>query len=572
MAGPKRPRQYFVEAAWRRFGARATTMQAALWNAPAELDADEAEARLAAFLARPPERVQALEAAAAEQKAAPAGVEDGIDLVEFCGHSLAGGGGASRYELGYWHRLARLLQARQAKQYAIGGAVIAWPQINGQGDGGWGRVVQDVPRVRVAGRYLPQSQIVVAHTGENDLAQLGKSKLLPYEEALRTILSRFCAAAVWEAEGGAPWTFAGAGWTTFGIVGTSGASSGIVQACPTVGATATFALPADYPGGLPVAFPFFVNPVWGEMRYGVKIDGVAQPDIVIDGAQVCDQAVAGKHNLVTRRYGVDSPLAAGAHTFEFTLKSGPFMCPDCAQVEADPLDGPLLVAPLAVRPFSYAIWNTWAHGPNAGTDPINDAAIDVLRTRQLAVLGEFGSRVVTVDIDSLFAKQQKYFSSDLTHWSDLGHTIAAEAIYDALRASPALTRRVLSRPVVDTSPLWRRYGQFPNPSHAASWVNFDADGSTSIPRASFHRDLRGIAHLRFGVKNGVVGSSPLGLLPVEMRPGRFHAVTDFHTAGAANVVGLTRVQPDGAVAPVVTPAGTTNALWELSTSYIAEGG
>lgn len=510
----------------------------------------------------------------------------GVDWLEVAGHSLAAAGGARVLpEGGYAFRLGAAIGARRFREYAIGGAIACWPNAFGTGDGGYGHVLQNAlrpgsPGLAAAGApYVPKSQVVVAHFGLNDLGELGAQKPLPFQTGLRTILSRLCAAAVWE-EDATAWAFTGA-WAVMGVSAAAASNSGpAVKYSTVVNDKATFTLPADYPGGLVVGVGLWINATWPTLTYGVKVDGQARPDVVINPQQFCDQNLANKHLVHTLRLGTgrqgDPALTAGAHSVEMTLKSGTALGIDFAQVEADPLDGPVLLMPLPNKPASYALWTTWAHGPNAATDPINDAAVDSWKAAQRAVQAEFPGRVVELDLDAIGLVRSSGvggdFVADGAHFNEGGHGKIAVAARDALVASGRITDRVRSRPAVVSRPVFRQVGVSNGAgAFATGWSNY---GSGLAP-LMWRKDEFGKVRVRGACKaaagqNGTI--LPAGTLP---KPA-FHVdktMTQFDGT-ATWVVRPVRVQSDGLLSSVGSPTISTAAgnLYLIDFEYDAEVG
>lgn len=270
------------------------------------------------------------------------------------------------------------------------------------------------------------------------------------------------------------WTF-GSGMAT-GAAGTNWALSngGYRSASPTQAGvnSATqwgqYVVDPDYPGNLVVAIGLGVIPgAVGAGQYyklAVTIDGVAQPDITInlDKGGHAD-AEGGKMNGIVLRFGRTDcgipvynaagsriSFTPGAHTIKLALKEtgsgGAWFILDYAQIEADPLDGPLVLLPSSFwrLPGGYAgIFVGWPHNWLAGQDPISDAAVLAVNNAQQAVMSDFPSRCIYADLDGAVNKNPKYFSDGL-HFSNQGHALATKVCLDAVRNSGLLTSRVAS--------------------------------------------------------------------------------------------------------------------------------
>lgn len=476
----------------------------------------------------------------------------GLDWFENAGHSLAAGGGARvTPHGGYHYRLKSALGSTHIFDYAMGGAIACRPTAVATGDGGYGWLLRQVIRPGMVGQppaaapYNPASQIVNCHFALNDLAMLGATKPEPFKSALRTILAHFCAAAVFEVEpsgGSSPqWAFTGT-WADLGIGDNVASTSGAgLRYSATIGDKATFTTPADFPGSRVVGIGLFLNSSYKTITYGIKINGVAMPDLVIDVPAMTDQSVANMHLNYCLRIGTGlpgnpygSPLPPGQNTIEITYKAagatgGGALCPDRAHIEADPLDGPLLICPLPNKPATYGIWATWP-----GAASMNDGAIDSWKTYVRDVLAEFPGRVISddkglgLDIDN--AGYNRYtaspgtapppagtvadFISDGAHWSETGHAKVAEYILRFVRNSPLITDRIRTRPSVDPKPRgWKKVGQV-NASGGMNtgWSNY---ANAALPDFQWRIDdnrrvfVRGTLKAAVGALAGLILNSTL---------------------------------------------------------------
>jgi len=513
----------------------------------------------------------------------------GFHLFENFGHSLAGAGGARLLpDGGYAYRLAQALGARRFRDYAIGGAIACWPTSVNVGDGGYGHVSRWAFRPGVTGQpaagapYTPVAQIANVHFGLNDLAILGSQNPTPFQTALRTILSHICAGSVF-LYNHAAWAYTGVGWTPTGLTDPTAASKDVagVTFSTSAGAKATFSLPADFPGNRVVAFTFWINSAWtANITIGVKIDGVAYPDIVMSATAMADLSAASKHIEHTVRYGRgianDPQLAAGAHTFEFTLNGGAAMAIDAAAVESDPLDGPLIIAPLPNKPANYSQWQTWTHGPAAATDPMNDAAVDSWKVSEQSVLDEFAGRVVTLDIDTAAGLNRVVggdgdFISDGAHWTDRGHGKVAAAIYDKLINSGLLTSRIKSRPSINPRNHWQRIGLYNGAgAFSTGWSNAGLISGANYPGLAWRKDENGRVYVRGGIKAAAGATTTIlaaNTLPKsDARHDAFINVWD-----TANwVQKAVRVLEDGSMILVGTIVTTAGNIYQLDFSYDRE--
>lgn len=405
----------------------------------------------------------------------------GFRFFENAGHSIANGGGARYFPEGsYPYRAMGALGGARFKNYAIGGAICCWPNSGSGGDGGFGHILRNVFRpglifLQDEFPYQPSSQIVNIHYGINDLPRLGSLNPLPYQTSLRTIMARFCAATVFDNTHSA-WAYTGT-WASLPTPELSASNTAAdITYTLTANDKATLTIPANYPGNRVIGIGLWMNALWPTTTIGVKVDGVARPDVAVSGLAICDQSVSAKHNVHTLRLGTgvggDSALAAGTHTIELTFKSGTGMCIDSAHVETDPLDGPIIIRPLTSKPLDYSLWNGTPHGPDAGSDPMTNASIDAWKSAEQAINAEFPNRVIEIDVDALGLTSNDYIS-DGVHPNDKGHGKIAAAIYDAAVKSGLFTSRVKTAPAVNPRPTWKQVSVHNNAGKfATGWSNY----------------------------------------------------------------------------------------------------
>jgi collagen triple helix repeat protein/uncharacterized protein DUF5907 len=491
-------------------------------------------------------------------------------VLDVVGHSYAGAGGATAGDQnGYVDRVAAQLGTRRRRNMAIGGAVSCWNVGGVTGDGGWGWVLSRPEFWAPAGApYLPVVDKAIVDCAINDLATLGSTKPRPMQEGHRAIMSRLCAAAVLE-ETDSSFAYTGT-WSNGNLGGYTSGSASQWKQTTTANDKVTWTAPADETNGLVKAIGLLVAPT-DNIVLGLKVNGVSQPDITILGSAICDSA-ASKYNHAVLRFGRGGsslspldfsglPVAAG-QAVELTLKTvtAGALRVDYAQVEADPLDGPVLIVPTPDRPYAYTLWTSWTHGPGAGTDPMNDAAVVTWQAAVAAVCAEFPGRTVQPDTDSVLAKARAVFSTaDDAHLNNLGHGKYADAMMSALAASGLLTSRRQSRP----APIQRAYwtpvgadpvtGAKPGPAFTNSWTHM----GSGQPPLSFHKDQRGRVFMRGSIKSGSSGSAAICTLPVGYRP-----ETDMFVPGLASGGGTQwwQITPAGVVGIAVNGNTTQSTI------------
>lgn len=160
--------------------------------------------------------------------------------------------------------------------------------------------------------------------------------------------------------------------------------------------------------------------------------------------------------------------------------------------------------------------STIAHGnASAVVAGIHDADFLKMNTRIQEVIAEFDERVVYVDLDAVVNKTNSYFIYDGAHFSDLGHAVLTEALYDAIRR--AMTPTIASFSSAPSAPLPAAINFTNNPGSAAGantqWTNMPA-ALTELFGAAAHRkyvDFRRAFEARFVVGVQVAGASGAGL-------------------------------------------------------------
>jgi hypothetical protein len=503
-----------------------------------------------------------------------------LGLLDAYGHSYAGGVGPARDSTGYVDKLAGALQVERRNNRTFSASIACWPQ-SGTNDGGYAWLLQQTLRPgstgyveTAAAPYLPRAQIVTHHQGINDLAVLGSTNARPFKEAERTAWSRISAAALWE-DTDAALVFTGT-WSN--NASTSLNSGTQYKSSTTVGNKMVFTVPADYEAGKVIAVGLICM-ASQDTTVGVKINGVAQADARLQGSVLCDQSAANKHLGVVLRFGragsgaalspFDYPVTLSAgDTIEVNLKTQNIAASslnvDYVQIEADPLDGPIIAVPLVNKLPNYTTgYNTWAHGPSAGTDPLNDASVGTWNAAISSVAAEFPNRIVLVDVDSALTKSSTDFAADNTHPNGRGHGKIADALYLAITRSGLLTPRVRSRPVPDPAPFFIPFGTGPNVPFQSSWVN-----ASGFPTAGFHRDLKGRVFLRGAVtKTTGAASDAIATLPAGYRPIAKVDQPVYVFNGTTAGTGYLRVQANGVLtftAGGSIAAGNQNSLQGIS--------
>lgn len=523
----------------------------------------------------------------------PASVVSGASLVvprvDIAGHSVPGAGGSvGGDQNAYPDRLAKAIGARRRANVANGGAVACWPSANAQGDGGYSWVLNTFRPPNSGdgnGGYLPSTALAVPHFGVNDLAVLGSQTLKPYVEAMRTILSRYCISALYP-DTDPSWTW-GSGMSA--LTGNYAYAGGTARyaTVPNPGPTPAtqygqWACPADYPGNLVCAIGLVIVPgavgAGATMTVTITVDGTPYDAVMgLDKGGHADAEGAKNNGIVLRlgrsdcglglpvgQGGLGIPaLGPGAHTIRVAAKStsvnGAYFIVNYAQIEADPLDGPVLVCPSSYRAASptnggYNLWAGYLHGPTAGTDPMNDASVTAINAALQGLLADFPGRSVYVDLDTPIAKNPAYLSpTDFTHPTNRGHALIARTIHSAIINSGLVTPRVRdgaqSQRFTDgyDGGTWRPIGGAFNTSIGVAFQNSWAANGATMPTPSYRRDLEGRVHVRGTVKQTGAGAASSLIAALSTLPGYAPvSIRDYPTvtySGAALGVGQLRADP-----------------------------
>jgi parallel beta-helix repeat protein len=340
------------------------------------------------------------------------GAERYISKLTVFGHSYAYGQGASSTDDRFTTKLAGLLHSQENNQ-GVPGARLSW-HASGNGVGGYQTVLQGITNSRSAAPYLATDSSYLFMYGINDLAELGSSNLTPYDSALRTIIARSRAGAVFEAETAANISFSGT-WVTAGNCFSSCSGTAYKQDA-TNADTFTVNVPADFPGGT-VDIGFIANSNGTGAVSTFTVDGSAAGSIDTRNAEAPGGHATG---LVKRFTG----LSAGAHTIVGTTSSVTgTLNVDYWQIESP--NPPLTIVPLSPKPVNYSLYSVSSFQPN-------DADIDTLNSHVKSVVSEFDSNVIAPDLTNVLGKNPNYFASDGLHPNDQGYGIMAAAIYKAI--------------------------------------------------------------------------------------------------------------------------------------------
>lgn len=332
--------------------------------------------------------------------------------LEVSGHSIAFGGGVSSFERRFTTKLAELLGVQEVNR-AVSGAIACWHDTGSEvGDGGYATVLQRFARPADVQASLPEPALALTYYGVNDLGLLGPGNLGPFEHALRTVISRHRASAVFEEDHES--VSRSGGWQPRGAEGPDCSGAGVLET-RVAGSTLTIGVPEAFPGGT-IALGFVATGA-ADSRLALAVDGLGAQELDTRGAA---EPLGHRNGVVARL----RDLPPGAHTLTCTVSdtSGPVAF-DYWQVEPEP--GPTVLVPLAFRMRDWSHhYSDWPHQPG-------DADVPALNEAIRRVAEEFGDGVVAVDIDAVLDRREGLFSWEGVYPNDEGHRLIAETLRDA---------------------------------------------------------------------------------------------------------------------------------------------
>jgi lysophospholipase L1-like esterase len=347
-------------------------------------------------------------------------------LVGF-GHSVVAGYGSSDPSTSSFMALLAADLGATDKDYGVDGAIAAFPEGGGTGDGGWAHVLSiDNPGTNLAA--APSQVTTAVMFGFNDLTNLGgPNHLGPFKQAMITILSRVDSLAVFEAN--SPSVSVPSGWT--GAPSKNVGSGTTLVAPHSTGDPITITVPSSFQGGT-IALGFTASAgsatPTGQAVYGVQVNGGPTIPYTIDGPSMVTPLIGGSGGwigTVDRLTG----LAPGAHKITVALESTSGTITtyfNYWQAEA-----PLAKARPIVVPLQYDI----THGAlelfaEAPYTPVPAGIAALNRLIKQAAAG-FPANVQTVRLD--LGTKTANFYTDLAHPSDAGYTLIARQLLAALR-------------------------------------------------------------------------------------------------------------------------------------------
>jgi hypothetical protein len=341
--------------------------------------------------------------------------------LEVSGHSLAFGGGVSAFRHRFTSRLAELIDADE-DNHALGGAIACRHQTGSDpGDGGYAHVLQRISRPAIIDAAPAPGLTCLSCYGVNDLAVVGPDGLGIFEHALRTIISRHRAAAVFEESDAS--VSASAGWRARAAEGPDCSGPAVLEA-ERAGESLTISVPEAFAGGT-IAIGFVATPGGGAV-HEISADGERVADL---DTRAATDPLGHRNGAVVRLRG----LAAGPHEIVCRLAepAGPTAF-DYWQTEPD--GPPEVLVPLAYPIADTAVYRDWPHEPT-------EAGIELLNASIRRVAAEFDGWAIPVETAPLLEGRGDLLSWERRYPNDEGHAAIAGACHEALaRAGRELHR------------------------------------------------------------------------------------------------------------------------------------
>ena len=465
-------------------------------------------------------------------------------MVELRGHSYVQGKGSYNDLEGYAQRGARALSPARWVGGGYAGSIICHPNVGGTGDGGYAWLDQTlgpgpspvnlpVPLAGTtgsSGRYGSRRCVFIHEHMLNDIAQLGPTNLGPALRAHERAWARACMTRLYNI-GNAGVTKAGT-WTVLSGAGVNSRCQGNGYWTSSVtGSTVSFTLESDMPSGLVVDVGFVVASA-DNVVVTITQNGSTVKTLTLQGSVIVDPAAS--YNGYVCRMGVPGDgltfNAGDANVITVTTVTAGVVGFNYVAVEANPLDGPLLVIPLPshLTAAGYAFYSGFPGGAS-----MNNAAIDTAKAALLAILPAFGNRYVAVDFDlgqytfngqtvgwneggiiNTAAFPAGSYASDGLHPNDYSHGQRAEQVLAAIMESGLLTRRIAA--ACDAQPMQFLYSlggiaswgaqSLLGTTYQNSWASYDTQSTYTANYPGFARNEQDMVQLNGRIKGGATGT------------------------------------------------------------------
>lgn len=371
----------------------------------------------------------------------------GTTYINFAGHSYLNttiGVYDQAYRIDYLVRAMYGISPNATTNRALSGAKLC---AENPGNAGWATTLQQDFKPLRGAPYVSRAGMAVYCWGINDPGMLVPASdpgtvmtqiRAQFKHALRAVISRHRSATVFEAGGAeqaAAWTAFGAGFASQASVNFNSGTA-YRRATATTNATATFTIPADFPGGnIAMGFVGAAGVFGGTVTVGGTFSG-AKP--TISTSNMMPVGGAGGHGHYCQRWA-NLPSSDATKTITLTVAtvdaSGEIGV-DYAQIEADP--PPLVVVCNIARLVNNAAYASYGNywGGTGTPGSTGDGDVANFNADIASVVAEFDGAVVVADIDTALGKNAAYFGVDGIHPNEHGTRKCAQAIKTAIDAAP----------------------------------------------------------------------------------------------------------------------------------------
>jgi lysophospholipase L1-like esterase len=317
------------------------------------------------------------------------------------------------------------IEATNWRGFAANGARA---QIEGQGQGGYARLLQEATKPQRGAPYVPDGGALILCYGINDLGNIDQTTQTKtqLQMALRAMISRWRASVVFENDFLIGTRVAyGAGFGLAGSTADFSSGTSVHLASTTTGATVTLTIPADYTGEV-IAVQFIANA--GAFGGTITFSGTAGVTGTMSTSNVIASAT-GSHTPVVRRITNLTSAAAGL-TIVMTVSaldaSGSVLF-DSWWLEAKAAPPIILCNIPKLTAAGYALYPSWT-----GLEAAKDASVDDTNNSYLIPLvGEFDSMVQMAFIDQQLNKDSTLLFDGL-HPNESGAARLSDAFRDAM--------------------------------------------------------------------------------------------------------------------------------------------
>jgi hypothetical protein len=532
-------------------------------------------------------------------------VHAGVDHIDISGNSYCFVSPPGTMWTDNWTEVAaNMLGVRTRRNIAYSGSSACHSDTAAGSHGGWSWVLQNMlvpgmPSCNISRGYpyQPVAKLVFMNDVLNDLAMLGSANPTPYLHAHRTILAARSLAAIYLASGsdspygsaidaalafknsagtsGGSWarTAGGGLYTVSQTTRDTHANAGTGYLATTaVGDKLTFTTPTDAPTtGRVYDICIPVLPA-DNYTVTVTVGGTSYTPVVIQGSAICDPAATMSSilNGYTLRLGSGGPTdptngavigASNAIVVQLNSVTAGSLKISHTGMESDPLDGPLFLPMTCNRIpayVGYSLWdvaNGFAHGPDASTNPLNDASeLSFITSQQTMEAAEFPQRVIPFNGDTALGDNVNCWSDGHTsninpHPNLFGQRTIARAAARAVINSPLLTDRIRTQAKIPSRSYVLPVGYVSETTLANGWTNSNFASLFLNQPPGFTIDMDGRVTIQGILSATAATAATMWTMPQDMCPAGEDVIyipADI-TNGSTKIVGFVCVLASGAV-------------------------